>query len=203
MKFILGTKGKMTQIFTEDGKVVPVTVVKAGPATVTQIRSEEKDGYSAVQIGFGTKKEKNIAKAQLGAWKDLGTFRYVREFRIDSHEYQTGDKIDVTIFEVGDIVHVSGTSKGKGNQGVVKRWNFAGGPGSHGQKHSLRAPGSIGSTGPQRVFKGKKMAGRMGGDRVTVKNLEIVAIDPENNLLMIKGAVPGAPGSLLEIRTKK
>ncbi len=193
----------MTQVFTEDGKVVPVTVVKAGPATVTQIRSEEKDGYSAVQIGFGTKKEKNIAKAQLGAWKDLGTFRFVREFRIDSHEYQTGDKIDVTIFEVGDIVHVSGTSKGKGNQGVVKRWNFAGGPGSHGQKHSLRAPGSIGSTGPQRVFKGKKMAGRMGGDRVTVKNLEIVAIDPENNLLMIKGAIPGAPGSLLEIRTKK
>ncbi len=203
MKFILGTKGKMTQVFTEDGKVVPVTVVKAGPATVTQIRSEEKDGYSAVQIGFGTKKEKNIAKAQLGAWKDLGTFRFVREFRIDSHEYQTGDKIDVTSFEVGDIVHVSGTSKGKGNQGVVKRWNFAGGPGSHGQKHSLRAPGSIGSTGPQRVFKGKKMAGRMGGDRVTVKNLEIVAIDPENNLLMIKGAIPGAPGSLLEIRTKK
>ncbi len=193
----------MTQVFTEDGKVVPVTVVKAGPATVTQIRSEEKDGYSAVQIGFGTKKEKNIAKAQLGAWKDLGTFRFVREFRIDSHEYQTGDKIDVTSFEVGDIVHVSGTSKGKGNQGVVKRWNFAGGPGSHGQKHSLRAPGSIGSTGPQRVFKGKKMAGRMGGDRVTVKNLEIVAIDPENNLLMIKGAIPGAPGSLLEIRTKK
>ena len=193
----------MTQVFTEDGRVVPVTVVEAGPATVTQIRNEEKDGYSAVQLGFGSKKEKNLAKAQLGAWKDLGTFRFVREFRIDSHEYQTGDKIDVTIFEVGDIVHVSGTSKGKGNQGVVKRWNFAGGPGSHGQKHSLRAPGSIGSTGPQRVFKGKKMAGRMGGDRVTVKNLEIVAIDPENNLLMIKGAVPGAPGSLLEIRTKK
>ena len=127
----------------------------------------------------------------------------MREFRIDSHEYQTGDKLDVTAFEVGDIVHVSGTSKGKGNQGVVKRWNFAGGPGSHGQKHSLRAPGSIGFTGSQRVFKGKKMAGRMGGDRVTVKNLEIVAIDPENNLLMIKGAIPGVPGSLLEIRTKK
>ncbi len=193
----------MSQVFTEDGRVVPVTIVKAEPAVVTLIRSEEKDKYSAVQIASGTRKEKNIAKPQLVQWKGLGTFRYVKEFRVDSHEYQRGDKIDVSIFEVGDVVDVSGISKGKGFQGVVKRHGFAGGPKSHGQKHSLRAPGSIGSTGPQRVFKGKKMAGHMGYDRVTVKNLEIVAIDTENNLLMIKGAVPGAFGTLLEIKTKK
>ncbi len=193
----------MSQVFTDDGRVVPVTVVKAEPATVTLIRTEDKDKYSAVQIGSGTKKEKNLAKPQLAQWKDLGTFRYVKEFRIDSHEYQRGDKIDVSTFEVGDVVDVSGISKGKGFQGVVKRHGFAGGPKSHGQKHSLRAPGSIGATGPQRVFKGKKMAGHMGSERVTVKNLEIVAIDPENNLLMIKGAVPGAFGTLLEIKTKK
>ncbi len=203
MKFILGIKQKMSQVFTEDGKVVPVTIVKAEPATVTLVRTPEKDSYSAVQVASGEKKEKNLAKAQREDWKNLGAFRWVKEFRMDSHEFQKGDKIDVSQFEVGDKVNVSGVSKGKGFQGVVKRHGFAGGPKSHGQKHSLRAPGSIGSTGPQRVFKGKKMAGHMGSERVTVKNLEIVAVDTENNLLMIKGAVPGAFGSLLEIRTNK
>ncbi len=203
MKFILGRKDRMTQIFTEDGRVIPVTIVKAGPVVVTQVRDPQKDGYSAVQVGFETQKEHRVAKPQLKAWEGLGVFKVVREFRVDNHEYQRGDKIDVSIFEEGDIVDVSGISKGKGFQGVVKRWGFAGGPKSHGQKHTLRAPGSIGSQGPQRVFKGKKMAGRMGGDRVTVKNLQVVAIDPENNLLFIKGALPGRPGTLLEIRTKK
>ncbi len=202
MKFILGLKGKMSQIFTEDGKVVPVTVVQAGPVVVTQIRNKEKDGYEAVQVGFLPAKEKNVNKPQRMAYKEVGYFKYLKEFRVNPETLQTGDKIDVSSFEVGDIVDVSGTSKGKGFQGVVKRWGFAGGPKSHGQKHTLRAPGSIGAQGPQRVFKGKKMAGRMGGDRVTVKNLEIVAIDKENNLLFIKGAVPGKPGTLLEIRTK-
>ena len=202
MKFILGLKGKMSQIFTEDGKVVPVTVVQAGPVVVTQIRNKEKDGYEAVQVGFLPAKEKNVNKPQKVAYKEVGYFKYLREFRVNPETLQTGDKIDVSSFEVGDIVDVSGTSKGKGFQGVVKRWGFAGGPKSHGQKHTLRAPGSIGAQGPQRVFKGKKMAGRMGGERVTVKNLEIVAIDKENNLLFIKGAVPGKPGTLLEIRTK-
>ncbi len=203
MKFILGIKQKMTQVFTEDGKAVPATVVEAGPATVTQIRHLEKDGYNAVQLGLGSKNEKKLAKAQRSAWEGLGAFRYVREFRVNNIENEKGDKLDANIFEPGDIVDVSGISKGKGFQGVVKRHGFAGGPGSHGQKHSLRAPGSIGSTGPQRVFKGKKMAGRMGTDRVTVKNLEIVGVDNENNLILIKGALPGRPGTLLEIKTKK
>ncbi len=203
MKFILGLKKKMSQVFTEDGRVVPVTVVEAGPVVVTQVRTEDKDGYSAVQVAYQSKKEKNVAKAQLGAWKDLGAFKYLREFRLSDNTYQKGDKIDASAFEQGDIVSVSGISKGKGFQGVVKRHDFAGGRRSHGNKHHERAPGSIGSTGPQRVFKGKKMAGRMGGDRVTVKNLEIVAVDADKGLMMIRGAIPGRPGTLLEIRTNK
>jgi len=203
MKFILGTKEEMTQVFTEEGKAVPVTVVKAGPVVVTQIRNIEKDGYEAVAVGFGEKKAIHVAKAQKGQFKDLGNFRTVREFRVASPEANVGDSFDVSIFAEGDTVEVSGITKGKGFQGVVKRHGFHGGPRSHGQKHSEREPGSIGATGPQRVFKGTRMAGRMGTDRVTVKNLRVVAVDKENNLLYISGAIPGRRGTLLEIKSGK
>lgn len=198
MKFILGTKEKMTQIFGKDGVVQPVTIINAGPVKVTQIKNVEKDGYESVQVGYGEKKEKNINKPEKGHLKGLGNFRYLREFNTDE-EVKVGDKIDVSVFEEGEEVIISAISKGKGFQGVVKRHNFAGGPRSHGQKHSERKPGSIGSTGPQRVFKGTRMAGRMGGDRVTVKNLKVVQVDKENNRLLIKGAVPGKRGTLVEV----
>tara|TARA_B100000745_G_scaffold130817_1_gene85254 strand:+ start:12984 stop:13640 length:657 start_codon:yes stop_codon:yes gene_type:complete len=199
MKCILGTKQKMTQIFDESGKVFPATVVTAGPVTVTQVKGE-KDGYEAVQVAFGDQKEKNVAKAQKGHFGDLGSFKTVREFRTATGEIQTGDVINVEAFEVGDTVSVSSVTKGKGNQGVVKRHNFAGGPRTHGQKHSERRPGSIGSTGPQRVLKGLKMAGRTGGNRVTVKNLKVLQIDKDTNTLVISGAIPGRSGTLVEIR---
>ncbi len=199
MKFILGTKEEMTQIFDKEGIVHPVTIVNAGPITVTQVKDVEKDGYGAVQVGYGEKNAKNINKPQKGHLKDLGSFRYLEEFK-KIEEMKVGDKIDLSVFEEGDKVIISAISKGKGFQGVVKRHNFAGGPRSHGQKHSERKPGSIGSTGPQRVFKGTRMAGRMGSDRVTVKNLEIIQIDNKNNRLLIKGAVPGKRGTLVEIR---
>jgi large subunit ribosomal protein L3 len=201
MKFILGTKGRMTQIFDAEGNAQPVTVVSAGPVTVTQVKTPEKEKYSAVQVGFGVRREKNINKAQLGHFKDLGMFRYLKEFKTEG-AFKRGDTIDVSVFAPGDIVQVSAISKGKGFQGVVKRHGFSGGPGSHGQKHSEREPGSIGSTGPQKVIKGMRMAGRMGGDRVTVKNLTVLAVDPANNVLMIKGALPGHPGTLIEVITK-
>lgn len=201
MKFILGTKEKMTQFFAPDGTSHGVTIVTAGPAVVTQIKTVDKDGYDAVQLGIGERREKNINKPQLGAWKDLGNFRYVREFRLDApSELVVGDTLTVDqLFELGQNVTVTGTSKGKGFQGVVKRHNFAGGRRSHGQKHSEREPGSIGATGPQRVFKGTRMGGRMGSDRVTVKNLEVLSIDAKTNTLLIKGAIPGRCGTLLEI----
>jgi len=209
MKFILGQKIEMSQIFSEDGKVIPVTLVKAGPCVITQLRNNNKDKYQAIQVGFGEKKSKNISKALKGHLKNLGNFKWLREFRIspddkDWHkrEIKIGDKITVEQFKENEFVKVSGISKGKGFQGVVKRHGFKGGPASHGTKHTLRAPGSIGSAFPQRVFKGKKMAGRMGGQRVTVKNLQIIKIDKENNLLAIKGAIPGSRGSLVEIRTE-
>ena len=200
MKFILGTKEKMTQIFTEDGRAVPATIVKAGPVVVTQVKTEEKDGYEAVQVGFGAQKEKRVNKAVKGHLKGKGPFRVLREFRISGDMPEEGSTIDVSAFAEGDIVTVSGISKGKGFQGVVKRHGFHGGPRSHGQKHSEREPGSIGATGPQRVFKGTKMAGRMGGVRVTVKNLTVIAVNPKENTLIISGAVPGRKGTLLEIR---
>lgn len=200
MKFILGTKEEMIQIFDKEGVVHPVTVVNAGPVTVTQIKDTEKDGYEAVQVGFGDKKTKNINKPLKGHLKDLGNFRYLEEFE-KTGEMKVGDKIDLSVFEEGDKVIISAVSKGKGFQGVVKRHNFAGGPRSHGQKHSERKPGSIGSTGPQRVFKGTRMAGRMGSDRTTVKNLEIMQIDEKNGRLLIKGAVPGKRGTLVEVRS--
>ncbi len=212
MKFILGTKKYMTQIYTEDGLVVPGTVITAGPAVVTQIKTKKTDGYDAVQIGYGSKKASRLSQAIRGHLKDVmagqgqtdTTFRYLKEFRLDPkaiEEMKVGDVIDLSKFSSGDIVVVSGISKGKGFQGVVKRYGFAGGPRSHGQKHSEREPGSIGSTGPQRVFKGTRMAGRMGGDRVSVKKLKVFQVNKDNNELFVRGAVPGKPGTLLEVRS--
>ena len=199
MKFILGTKEEMSQIFTEDGTAVPVTLLKAGPVVVTQIKTGEKDGYEAIQVAYGTKNERNINKAQKGHLKGLGNFRYMKEFHVAPGEMKIGDSLDVSSFQPGDTVEVSGVSKGKGFQGVVKRYGFKGGPRTHGQKHSEREPGSIGATGPQRVFKGTRMGGRMGGDRVTVKNLTVIAIDKENNVIAVSGAIPGRRGTLIEI----
>lgn len=210
MKFILGKKLDMTQVWQE-GKVQAVTRIQAGPCLVVQVKTSEKDGYQAIQVGFGKRNEKNIKKPQRGHMKDLGGFKYLREFRItriaannntDSHELdlKRGDKIDVSIFAAGDNVKVAGISKGKGFQGVVKRHGFHGAPKSHGTKDQLRMPGSIGATGPAHVFKGKKMPGQMGGDQVTVAGLEIVEVDKDNNILLIKGAVPGARNGLLLIQ---
>lgn len=190
----------MSQIFDKDNKVVPVTLIEAGPCFVVQIKTKEKDGYQAVQIGFEEIKEKRVSLPQKGHFKKAGLekcFRYLREF--DGENLKVGDKIDVSVFEEGEKAIVAGVSKGKGFQGVVKRHGFRGGPASHGQKHSLRAPGSIGSAFPQRVFRGMRMAGRMGNDRVTTKGLKIVRVDKENNLLAIKGAVAGKNGGLVEI----
>ncbi len=193
----------MTELFDEDGRVYPVTVIKTGAVIVTQLKNKEKDGYESVQVGFGEKKTKKTNKPMKGHLKDLGSFRYLKEFKMDSKQYaemKIGAKIDQSIFAPGDMVSVSSTSKGKGFQGVVKRHGFHGGPRSHGQKHSEREAGSIGTAGFQRVFKNKRMAGRMGGDRVTVKNLKIIQIDAENNQLLIRGAVPGTRGTLVEIK---
>jgi len=199
----------MSQVFDENGRVIPVTLVEAGPCFITQIKTKEKDGYEAIQVGFGKKKLKNISKSLKGHLEksqisnlksqNSGT-RYLREFRIEKPELKLGDEITVDVFKEGDEVKVSGISKGKGFQGVVKRHGFKGGPASHGTKHTLRAPGSIGSSFPERVWKGKKMAGRMGSDRVTIKGLKIIKVNKENNLLAIKGAVPGRKGTLLEVR---
>jgi len=200
MKFILGRKIGMSQVFDEKGKVIPLTWVEAGPCFVTQIKTKEKDKYEAMQVGFIKKKTKHIKKTE----KEKG-FRYLREFQGATEENQklkSGAKIDVTVFSEGDIIKISGLSKGKGFQGVVKRWGFAGLPKTHGTKHMLRMPGSIGQSGPERVFKGKKMAGRMGNKRMTVKNLKVIKIDKEKNLIGIKGAVPGTKGTLLEILSK-
>lgn len=198
MKFILGTKKEMTQVFDKTGKASAATVIATPKATVTQVKTDDADGYTAVQVGAGEQKKHRINKAQQG----LGGFKFIREFRTSEvPEHKKGDTFDVSIFEPGDMVTVSGTSKGKGFQGVVKRYGFKGGPRSHGQKHSEREPGSIGATGPQRVFKGTRMAGRMGGDRVTVKNLKVLQVVPEEGLLVVSGAVPGRRGTLLEIRS--
>lgn len=201
MKFMLGTKGRMTQIFDENGVAHAATIIAAGPLTVTQSKSTDVDGYASTQVAYGTKAEKNISKPLRGHFKDLGNFRHVREFK-DGETRERGAKIDVSVFAPGDTVTVSAVSKGKGFQGVVKRHGFAGGPRSHGQKHSERSPGSIGGGGRAggRVIKGMRMAGRMGGDRVTVKNLRVLQVDADTHTLILSGAVPGHPGSLVEIR---
>ncbi|NQU83158.1 MAG: 50S ribosomal protein L3 [Parcubacteria group bacterium] len=198
MKFILGRKIEMTQKFREDGTVVPVTLIKTEPCVVAQIKTLEKDGYSAVQIGSGIKK--NPSKPLKGHLKELGSLRFLNEFRVDEErakEFSRGDKIEVDIFEVGEKVSVTGTSKGRGFQGVVKRHGFKGGPASHGHKDQLRMPGSIGDTGAAKVFKGKKMGGRMGSDRVTVTNLEVIEADKNKQIIAVKGAVPGARNGLI------
>jgi large subunit ribosomal protein L3 len=206
MKGILGKKVGMTQIFDEKGEVVPVTVIEAGPCFVAQIKTVERDGYTAIQLGFEEAKPKRLTKAQLKHLQksNLEALRYLRELRLAADELadlEEGQKLTVDLFEPGEYVDVSGISKGRGFAGVVKRHSFRGGPKTHGQSDRHRAPGSIGAcTTPGRVFKGKRMPGRMGGDRVTVQNLEIVMVDPERNLLAIKGAVPGAKNGLLEIR---
>lgn len=201
MKYILGTKEGMTQFFTEEGIVIPATIISVPEATVTLVRDIERDGYKAIQIASGEKNKKNINKAQQGHFGDKGDFRYVKEFRLgDTDELMNvGDTFNVSIFEAGDTVHVSGVSKGKGFQGVVKRHGFSGAPTSHGHRHDTRRPGSIGAGGPQRVFKGTRMAGRMGSDRITVKNLEVVAVDAQNHQLLVKGALPGRKGTVLEV----
>lgn len=206
MKCILGEKQNMTQVYTADGAAVPATIVKVGPVTVIQKKDSERDGYSALQVGYGEQKEQRINKPLGGHFGKKGAFKVVREFRLDASDdfnaIEEGDTLDVSAFEAGDIVRVSGTSKGKGFQGVVKRHGFGGGRRTHGQKHSEREPGSIGVGGVQRVIKGTKMAGRMGGDRITLSKLEVVHVDAENGLLYIKGALPGRRGSLLLIQGK-
>lgn len=198
---LLGYKLGMTRVFREDGTVVPVTVIQAGPCWVVQVRTPERDGYSAVQLGFDTKKRVN--KPMRGHLKGLGNLRHLREFKLlDGAERVTvGQRVDVTLFKPGDLVDVTGTSKGRGFAGVVKRHGFAGGPKTHGQSDRWRAPGSIGAnTDPGRVIKGLRMAGHMGHQRVTVQNLEVIRVDPERNLLFVKGAVPGPRKGLLLIR---
>lgn len=200
MKFILGKKLNMTQVFTEDGVVHPVTVVSVGPVTVTQLKNKEKDGYEAVQIGFVPRAKGESEKA---AHK---RYQYVQEFRTDGQkvDLKVGDVINASYFAANDTVEVSGVSKGKGFQGVVKRHGFGGGSRTHGQKHSEREPGAIGGRGRAggRVSKGLRMAGRMGSDRVTVKNLKIVRVDPKENRLLVSGAIPGRRGTLVEIRSR-
>ena len=196
----------MTQIFEEDGKVVPVTVVEVGPNIVVQVRTKEKDGYEAVQIGTGIKKVKNINKPQRGHLKDLGAFRYLKEIKTikssEEQELKIGDKVDASVFAPGDKVKVTGISKGKGFAGVMKRHNFHGMPHSHGHHHVARHAGSIGQRFPQHTLKGMRMAGRMGHDQVTTRGLKIVTVDIENGLLAVKGAVPGNRGQLLIIQSQ-
>ncbi len=201
MKFILGTKENMAEYFSEDGVVFPVTIVSVPPSTVTRVFEKSKDGYNSVQVGFGTQKKERVSKGSAGAMKGA-FYKVLKEFRLkpsDKNESKEGDVIDVSTFAPGDKIIVSSISKGKGFQGVVKRHGFHGGPRTHGQKHSEREPGSIGGGLRTHVPKGMRMAGRMGSDRITQKNLKVVFVDTENNLMLIKGAVAGRRGTLVEI----
>jgi len=204
MKGILGRKVGMSQIFDERGEVIPVTVIEAGPCFVTQVKTMERDGYAAVQLGFEEVKPKRLTGPQLGHLRknQLPPLRHLREIRVsDISQYEEGQKIRVSIFDVGDRVDVTGISKGKGFAGVVKRHGFRGGPKTHGQSDRHRASGSIGAgTTPGRIYKGMRMAGRMGNARVTAQNLQVVLVDPERNLLAVNGAVPGARNGLLIIK---
>ncbi|MBE7469244.1 MAG: 50S ribosomal protein L3 [Anaerolineae bacterium] len=204
MTQILGKKVGMTQIVDEKGIIIPVTIIEAGPCYVTQKKTVENDGYSAVQLGFGDLRQKSLNKPKAGHLKKSGSpaVKYLREFRVSNpDEYQEGQKIDASIFAAGDVVDVIGTSKGKGFAGGVKRHGFSGGPKTHGQSDRWRAPGSIGAgTTPGRVWKGTRMAGRMGNDRVTVQNLKIALVDAEKNVIAVRGAVPGAKNGLVIVR---
>ena len=215
MKFILGKKLEMSQIFDDKGNVIPVTLISVEPCQITQIKTKEKDGYEAIQLGCEKiEKAKKIKKTMKGK-----EFRYLKEERTPKQSFaaaqdatgqaenkrqlKVGDMINASLFKEGDLVNVSGTSKGKGFAGVVKRWHFKGQFKTHGTKEKWRSPGSIGMRHPQRVVKGKKMGGRMGGGKITVKNLKVAKIDLENNILAVKGAIPGRSGILLKIRASK
>ena len=197
MKTLLGTKLGMTQLLAEDGRAVPVTLIQAGPVTVTQVKTVESDGYNAVQVAYGA--GKNLSKAVAGHVKPAKVNpKHIREVRVDNlPEVKIGDEINVSVFAVGDMVDATGISKGKGFAGTVKRHNFNTSKQTHGGNGNVRKPGSIGSMYPQKVFKGKRMAGRMGAERVTVKNLEVAYVDPETNLIGLKGAVPGPRNGLI------
>lgn len=208
MKFIIGKKIGMSQIFNEKHNVIPVTIIETGPCVIVQIKTEKQDGYNAVQIGYGFKKK--INKPEKGHFKKIEkvlkkqnlNFRYLREFRVTEDfltKTKIGDEIAISLFKEEEKVNIQGITKGKGFQGVVKRWKFKGKPSSHGTKHDQRKPGSIGTMGMDKVIKGKKMPGRMGGKIKTIKNLRIVKIDSENNLMAVKGAVPGQINRLLKI----
>lgn len=208
MSAILGKKVGMTSLYDGKGKVIPCTVIEAGPCYVSQVKTVEKDGYAAYQVCFDEKRESRTAKPQVGHFKKAGLkpAYNVVEFRKEmiAGDLKAGDKIGVDTFKEGEIIDVIGTSKGKGFAGVVKRHHFGGGSRTHGQSDRLRAPGSMGgSSDPSRTFKGQRMAGRMGGDQVTVKNLQVVKVIPDSNLLVVKGAVPGPKDSYLEIVTRK
>lgn len=204
MKFILGKKQGMTQVFREDGIVIPVTRIQAGPCVVTQVKTKEKDGVNAVQFGFGKQKNFRLSKALQGhlkdvAWNEKESPRNLQEIKVEKHNLKKGDIFTVKIFTPGEKVQVTGTSKGKGFQGVVKRHRFKGSLATHGHKDQLRMPGSIGAIDNQRVLKGTRMGGHMGDEQVTIKNLEIIEVLPETNDILIKGAVPGAKNSLILI----
>ena len=206
MKGMIGKKVGMTQIFDEQGNAVPVTVIEAGPCYVTQVRSEDRDGYKAVQLGFGETKPARLTKGQLGHLQknSLPALKVLREFRVkgeDAVDVEEGAEIKVDVFATGELVDVIGTSKGRGFAGTIKRHNFHRGPKTHGQSDRERAPGSIGMCAtPGRTLKGTRMGGRMGNDRVTMQNLEVAVVDPEKNLLAVKGSVPGAKGGIVIIR---
>ncbi len=199
MNFILAKKVGMSQEFQKDGTVVPVTVLEAGPCTVTQVKTADKDGYTAVQLAFGKRKTKRINKAQLGHFKGLADFRYVREFRVaDVAGYERGKTVTVEGFKPGDIIAVQGVSKGRGTAGVIKRHHFTRGPETHGSRHH-RHPGSMGSRFPQHTPRGKKLPGHLGDATVTTTNMEVVHVDPANNILAIKGSVPGERNALVRV----
>lgn len=203
MKFILGRKENMVSFVGNDGLATAATLISVGPVSTLQVKSKANDGYEAVQVGFGTRSAKNTTKPAAGHSKDLGSFAVTHEFRVpDASAYKKGDVIDASIFAVGDSVTVSGTSKGKGFQGVVKRHGFHGGPRTHGQKHSEREGGSIGGGGRAggRVIKSMRMPGRMGSDRITVKGLHVLGVDTTNGKILVSGCVPGIKGALLEIK---
>lgn len=203
-KGILGKKVGMTQVFNAAGRLIPVTVVEAGPCMVVQKKTEDKEGYTAIQLGFAEKSAKRTSQPMKGHFAKAGVkpLRFLREIRItpeEAEQYKVGETVDVSLFKEGEIVDVVGTAKGKGFAGVIKKYNFNRGPMAHGSMYHRR-PGSLGATGPARVFKGRRLPGRMGGHRVTVQGLEIIKVDPEKNLLLIKGAVPGRNGGMVQVK---
>lgn len=206
MMGLIGKKVGMTQLFNEKGDIIPVTVIEAGPCTVTEVRSKERDGYVAVQLGFGTNKESRFTRPVLGQFKkrNLPPSRHLREFRIDdASAYQVGQTLNATLFEKGEYIDVRGVTKGRGFAGVVKRYGFVTGHASHGPTHG-KQPGSIGSSAyPSRVIKGKRLPGRMGGVNLTIKNLEVVGVDAEQNVLLVKGAIPGPPNGIVYIQKRE